>query len=112
MPETPTLRACARPAELTPRQRRFLRARAQQLKPVVWVGEDGISAGVLRALDEALDAHELVKVRMRAPADKKAAAATLAGESGAALCGLVGHTVLLYRPHPEQPRIVLPDARG
>lgn len=112
MPETPTSLERGRAVELTPRQRRFLRARAQRLKPVVWVGDDGISAGVLRALDQALEAHELVKVRMRAPEDKKAAAAALASAAGAALCGLVGHTVLLYRPHPGEPRIELPPARG
>jgi RNA-binding protein YhbY len=32
----------------------------------------------------------------------------IADKSGAALCGLVGHTVILYRPHPEDPRIELP----
>ena len=33
----------------------------------------------------------------------------LAGGVGAALCGLVGHTVILYRPHPETPRIAVPE---
>ena len=64
--------------------------------------------GVLGALDRALEDHELVKVRLREPEDKKAAANELADRSGSELCGLVGHTVILYRPHPERPRIELP----
>ncbi len=94
--------------ELDGRQRRYLRGLAQRLKPVVFVGESGVTPSVLRALDEALGAHELVKVRLRAPEDKKAAAAELADAAEAALCGLVGHTVILYRPDPDEPSIELP----
>ena len=99
-----------RPAapSLTGAQRRHLRGLAHPLKPIVFVGEGGLSDAVLRALDEALDQHELVKVRLRQPPDKKAAAEELARRSGAALCGVVGHTVVLYRPDPEAPRIALP----
>jgi len=99
------------PPKLAGFQRRALRALANPLKAVVQVGEAGLSAGLMRALDSALDQHELVKVRMREPADKKAAAAELAERSGAALCGLVGHTVILYRPNPDEPIIELPRRR-
>ena len=73
-----------------------------------FVGENGITPAVLRALDEALTSHELVKIRLRQPEDKKGAARDLAEGAGAALCGVVGHTVVLYRPHPESPEIKLP----
>jgi RNA-binding protein len=95
-------------AGLSGRQRRHLRALAHPLKALVQVGEDGISPGVVEAVDRALLDHELVKVRLREPGDKKALARTLAERCGAVLCGLVGHTVILYRPHPERPRIELP----
>ncbi len=94
--------------ELTGRQRRFLRARAHELRPVVHVGETGLSAPLIAALDRALHDHELVKVRLQEPEDKKALAADLARRAGAALCGLVGHTVILYRPDARKPRIPLP----
>ena len=96
------------PPELAGFQKRHLRSLAQRLDPVVWVGDDGLTAGVLRALREALAAHELVKVRMRAPADKRAAAAELAQVTGAVLVGLIGHTVVLYRRNPEAPKLELP----
>jgi len=89
-------------------QRRHLRKLAHPLKPVVHVGEAGVSPPVLGALEQALDDHELVKVRLHEPEDKKELARILARETGAELCGLVGHTVILYRPHPEAPRIELP----
>lgn len=74
------------------------------------VGEAGLSAAVVAALDRALEDHELVKVRLHEPPDKKALARELAARGGAELCGLVGHTVILYRRHPERPRIDLPVA--
>lgn len=93
---------------LTGAQKRFLRARAQALEPMVWVGDAGLTEGVVRALREALTAHELVKVRMRAPEDKRALAAELATTTGAALVHLIGHTAVLYRPDPDEPKIELP----
>jgi RNA-binding protein len=92
---------------LLTRHRRKLRALAHALKPVVRLGQDGLSDGVLQATNAALLDHELIKVQMRQPADKHATAQALADATGAALCGLVGHVVVLYRPHPETPRIAL-----
>ncbi len=89
-------------------QRKFLRGLAHELRPVVQIGESGVSAGVARALDAALGDHELVKVRLREPKDKKAMAQQLAAVGHAEFCGLVGHTVILYRRHPESPKIKLP----
>ena len=92
--------------ELSGRQRKTLRGRAHALEPVVLVGQAGVTAAIVHAVDVALTAHELVKVRLREPEDKQAAARELAEGTHSALCGLVGHTVILYRPHPERPRIV------
>ena len=69
------------------------------------VGKGGLTEGVVHAVDQALTDHELIKVQMRRPEDKKALAQDLADSASAALCGLVGHTVILYRPHPEAPKI-------
>ncbi len=101
--------------ELTGAQRRYLRGIAARERPVVWIGEGGLSDGSLRSVDEALEARELIKVRLRAPADKKGTARELSQRSGAALCGLIGHTVILYRPPADREarQIELPacDAR-
>lgn len=109
-PEEIATPAPARPKapDLDSSQRRHLRGLAHSLKPIIFVGEAGIGPALTRALDEALKSHELVKVRLRQPADKKATARELAEASAAALCGVVGHTVVLYRPNPDEPRIQLP----
>ena len=95
---------------LSGRQKRYLRSLAQRLEPVAWVGGEGIAPGSIHAVDAALTAHELVKVRMREPEDKHALAQALADATGAQLAGLVGHTAILYRAHPEEPEIELPGS--
>ena len=94
--------------ELQGFQRRHLRAKAHALKPGVQVGDVGVSEGIVHAIDEALARHELIKVRLQAPEDKKATARELATRTASALCGVVGHTVILYRPDPEEPKIEVP----
>lgn len=96
--------------QLTGRQRKHLRGLAHGLEPLVHVGSSGVTDAVLRAVDGALLAHELIKVRLQAPDDKRADAAALAAGTGAALCGLIGHVVILYRPHPEKPKITVEGA--
>ena len=73
------------------------------------VGEGGLSESLIEAVDKALHDHELVKVRLVRPADKKSAAQEIAERSQSHLCGLVGHTVILYRPHAQDPKIEVPS---
>lgn len=90
-------------------QRTYLRGLAHGLEPVVQLGREGLTDAALQAVSEALTTHELIKVRLHRPIDKKELARALAQGSDAELCGLIGHTVILYRPHPEKPRIELPQ---
>ena len=92
-------------AALDSSQRKHLRALAHPLEPLVLVGQEGITEAVLAAVDRALTDHELIKVRMRQPEDKKEMASALAMRTDATLCGLIGHTVILYRRHPQKPKI-------
>jgi RNA-binding protein len=108
-PAVATAQAPAPPKPLRGLHRRFLRAKAQPLKPLVLVGAGGVTPAVIAALDRALLDHELVKVRSRGAGDIDDCGAALADATGAHLCGTIGHTAILYRPHPEQPRIVLPQ---
>lgn len=98
--------------ELAGYQRRALRAAAHALDPVVHVGSGGVSDSLLKSVDEALTAHELIKVRFVDHKDeKKEIAAELAARLDAAVAGTVGHVAILYRPHPEaaKRRIVVPQ---
>jgi RNA-binding protein len=97
---------------MTGKERRYLRALAHRLSPVVIVGQRGLTDAVVRQVDGALNDHELIKVRLgsecRLGRDELGAA--LAERTGAELAGEVGRVLILYRPHPERPTIVLPDA--
>ena len=93
---------------LTSKQRKFLRGLAHPLRPVLHVGQSGLTGAVVAAVGRALLDHELIKVRFLDPEDKRTMAELLAEETGSALCGLVGHTAILYRAHPAKPTIELP----
>jgi RNA-binding protein len=96
---------------LTAKQRVRLRALGHHLDPVVIVGQQGITPGVVAAVEQALFDHELIKVRFNeGPEDRKEGAARLARETGSEVAQILGRTALLYRQHPEKPRIDL-DAR-
>lgn len=105
----PTRRA-RKPAALTARQRLFLRGLGHHLQPVVQIGKDGISDGVVAAIDIALDQHELLKLRLseNAPGERRELATDLAERSGAALVQVMGRTLLLYRRRPDAPRSARP----
>lgn len=94
---------------LTSQQRKHLRSLAHSLKPVVQVGQNGVTEPVVAAVNQALLDHELIKIRLYEPEDKKGSAQELAKLTGAHLAGLIGHTVILYRAHPEKPTIRLPQ---
>ena len=96
---------------LTTKQRSHLKSLAHHLKPVVFVGKEGVGPSALRSVEEALNTRELIKVKVQeaAPVDVREAGAELqAGIAGAELVQTIGRVAVLYRPHPEKPEIKLP----
>jgi RNA-binding protein len=93
-------------AELSGKQTRYLRGRGHHLQPVVMVGREGLSGRLLASVEEALEAHELIKVKVQEGCllDRHTVAGDLARATGAALVQVLGKTILLYRPGRE-PRI-------
>jgi RNA-binding protein len=95
---------------LTGKQRRHLRGLGHGLDPVVHLGKDGLSEAFVAAVDQALGDHELIKVRVldTTGLDRHEAADALARATGSEVAQVLGNTILLYRPDPEEPRITLP----
>src|SRR5262245_33385796 len=95
---------------LTGKQRRHLRGLGHALEAIVQVGKEGVTDGVTAQLGQALDAHELVKVKLgqATPEDRHSTADELAARTGSELVQVLGRAILLYRRHPEEPRIQLP----
>lgn len=95
---------------LTSAQTRFLRGQAHDLKAMLQVGGKGITDTLVAELDNALEHHELVKIKIAAE-DREARDAMIAqlGErSGAALVQRIGHVAVFYRASKEKRQIVLP----
>jgi len=85
--------------KLSGKQIRFLRGLGHHLQPVVMVGKDEISDRLLASLEEALNAHELIKVKIQEGCltDRREVARILAESAGAELVQVLGKTILLYR---------------
>jgi RNA-binding protein len=94
---------------LTGKQRRALRALGHHLKAVLQVGHQGVTPGLLAALEQALHDHELVKVRVldTSPEPRGAVALQLATSSASEVAQVLGRTVLLYKPRAVDPKIRL-----
>lgn len=91
---------------------RYLRSLGHELNPTVQIGKEGVTEGVVLATSRALLDHELIKVKVgsEAPDDRSDALASLATATTAELVQVLGRTGLLYKRHPEKPRIKLPAA--
>lgn len=87
---------------LTTRERAHLKARAHALEPVVRVGHAGLTDAAVASIDRALEAHELIKVRL-GEGDREARAdvsAAITARTGAAVVQRVGRVLVLWRPRP------------
>lgn len=84
-------------------QRKKLRALAHHLKPVVYVGKHGVTEALISAVNDALESHELIKVKFNDFKDQKnELAGRIAEETKSEIAGLVGHVLTLYREQEDQ----------
>ena len=97
---------------LTTKQKQHLKGLAHPLKPVVLLGANGLTEGVLAEIESALAYHELIKVKV-ASADrelKNAIVDAIVRETQSAKVQLIGHIRVIYRQSPEM-KIALPKAK-
>jgi RNA-binding protein len=91
------------------RQKRYLRGMTHHLNPVVMIAEKGLTENVLSELEIALDHHELIKVKLRAERETRAAMIHEIEERfQAELVHKIGQVACFYRRNPEKPVIELP----
>lgn len=104
--------------QITKPQRNYLRKLANPLKATVLVGKAGLTEQIVVKIGNELDAHELIKVRLLEFKDQKQELAqTIVDTTDAALVGVIGNVITLYRPSPTPERrlITLPgpaEAQG
>ncbi len=89
-------------------ERRWLRGRAHHLKPVTHLGKAGLTDPAVAAVDDALTARELIKIRLLdTAAGRWEVAAELEQRLACEVVGVIGHVLILFRRHPEPDRRVL-----
>lgn len=94
---------------LTPAQRQYLKGLAHGLQPVVMIGNQGLTAAVLKEIERGLAAHELIKVKAATdePDTRRAWLDEICSSTGAAPVQQIGKVLVIYRP-AAKPAIVLP----
>ena len=89
--------------ELTSAQRKELSAHAHELKPVVIIGQAGVTDGVIGKIAESLKAHELIKIKFNEyKEDKQELASEIANSCEAALVRIIGNVAILYKENKEK----------
>lgn len=90
-------------------QKKHLRGLSHDLHPVVTVADKGLSENVRAEVEQALEHHELIKVKLRGERETRSKwIDELLATTGAELVHRIGQVVCLYRRHPEKPVIQLP----
>jgi RNA-binding protein len=95
---------------LSESQKKYLRRLGHRLKPVIMVGDAGLSASVMKEFDSTISHHELIKVRFRSASRKTRDALVneLCQRASGNLIQRIGNVALIYRPNPDEPRIKFP----
>ena len=90
-------------SELTSAQRKYLRKVGHHLDPVVIIGKQGVTDMLVRAVTQALEPNELVKVRFNEFKDeKKTLIEEIERRTGSHVAGTIGHVALFYKQNPDE----------
>lgn len=101
----------SQPMKLSETQKKYLRGLGHSLKPLILVGDAGLSEGLLAEFESTLAHHELIKVRVNAEGRdaRDAMISELCSHSGAELVQGIGNIALLFRRNPDKQRIRIPN---
>lgn len=96
---------------MTSKQRAYLRGLANKLDAIFQVGKNGLNENLIKQVDDALEARELIKLSVleTAPEDNTSVANELASKTNSVLVQIVGNKVTLYRAKKKNSKIILPD---
>lgn len=98
---------------LTGKQKRYLRGLAHNLDPIFQVGKGGVNKNLIKQVEDALEARELIKVQVlnNCGEDKDEVASALVTGANAHLVQVIGNVIVLYKQSREKKRIELPSAK-
>lgn len=95
---------------MTSKQRAYLRGLANSIDAIFQIGKSGISDNLIKQLNDALEARELIKLTVleNAPDSVKPIAEEIAQKTDSTLVQTVGNKITLYKPKKKNPKIILP----
>ncbi len=90
-------------AQLTGAARTYLRGVAHHLKPNILVGQQGLTDSFIQAVNEALDIHELIKIKFNSfKTERKTLAKEIEQRTQSEMVGLIGNIAIFYRQQPDK----------
>ncbi|MEE0967112.1 MAG: ribosome assembly RNA-binding protein YhbY [Bacilli bacterium] len=89
---------------LTSKQKKYLKSEAHHLKAIFQIGKDGVHEKQIIGINEALEAQELIKVKLldSCPVPVKNAALEISMYTKAEVVQIVGHTIVLYKKSDKE----------
>lgn len=94
---------------LTGKQKSYLRSEAHHLQPIFQIGKGGLTEPIIKQIEEALEARELIKVSILQNCEEdKSEIAEKLEEAGIDVAQVIGKILVLYKESKEKKRIVLP----
>lgn len=97
---------------MTSKERAYLRSQAMMMEPILNIGKSSVTPELTDAVDEALEARELIKISVLQNCldDVRELAETLAGRTRSSVVQVIGKKIILYRPNrnPEKRRYQMP----
>ena len=103
-----------RPKTIGGAQKRYLRGEGHRLKPLVFIGRGGITDGVIDAVKDALDRHELIKVSVPpdGSSNRNEMGRILSTMTGSHVAQTIGRIVLLFRQKGTESQFKLPQKKA
>ncbi|EGY29405.1 putative RNA-binding protein, YhbY family [Candidatus Regiella insecticola 5.15] len=94
---------------LNNKQKQHLKSLAHSLKPVVMIGNNGLTKAVLAEIEQTLEHHEIIKIKITTEKreTKSNIADTIVDKTNATVVQIIGNILVLYRPAKDR-KIVLP----
>ena len=96
---------------MTSKQRAYLRGLANTIQPIFQIGKSGISDNLIKQLDDALEARELIKISVleTSPNDVKSIGEQISNLTNSIFVQAIGNKITLYRARKKDSRITLPE---
>lgn len=89
---------------MTQEERKKLRAQAHALKPVIMIGQAGLTENVIAEIELALDSHELIKIKIQSDnrEDRKQISNDICSKCSAEFIQSIGKILIIYRQNPNK----------